>query len=138
MCVFILPMQMYGRYTELSKFAKQFATTQRERSSSGSRQSRTVGIEEAKRRKSKTWSECKGCLTDWHISYCCHVNPVFIFLLHQKVPYSSLSLSLSLSLSSSPPLRSMELGVHAGPPLHHRLDVHPHPWPSHGTLQLCH
>jgi hypothetical protein len=48
---------MYGRYTELSKFAKQFASSQRERSSSGSRQSRTLGIEEAKRRKSKTWSE---------------------------------------------------------------------------------
>ena len=57
LCIYISRVQMYGRYTELSKFAKQFASSQRERSSSGSRQSRTLGIEEAKRRKSKTWSE---------------------------------------------------------------------------------
>ena len=47
---------MYGRYTELSKFAKQFASSQRERSESGSQKKR-LGIKEAKRRKSRTWSK---------------------------------------------------------------------------------
>ena len=47
---------MYGRYTELSKFARQFAASQRESTVSG-RQKSTLGIEEAKRRKNKGWSK---------------------------------------------------------------------------------
>ena len=66
---------MYGRYTQLSKFAKQFAASQRESARQG-KQRKTLDIKEAKRRKSRTWSECCperfGCQNGfmfWHVSH---------------------------------------------------------------------
>lgn len=56
LCATFTHGQMYGRYTQLSKFAKQFAASQRESARQG-RHRKTLDIKEAKRRKSRTWSE---------------------------------------------------------------------------------
>ena len=61
LCATCTHRQMYGRYTQLSKFAKQFAASQRESARQG-RQRKTLDIKEAKRRKSRTWSELRDAL----------------------------------------------------------------------------
>ena len=114
---------MYGRYTELSNFAKQFAASQREGGGSG-RQRSTLNIREAKRRKNKAWREFGELGVDVPIH-----ERVEILCLHTHTH--------TLPLSPSPCVcRVLELALNQCLPLHPGLDVCAHPRLAYGAPEF--
>ncbi len=55
---------MYGQYSELQKFAREFASQSRYR-----RERKPLTIEEAKRRKSRSWRKFLGGLVDSEVGH---------------------------------------------------------------------